>query len=96
MLQTILGAYIVGAFLEFFITIFTLLFFTFRLGAGAIPGIKAAFALLAFFIAYAFAAALIWPAVCPAFTAMFLYDLRAQERQERGEKAQERRQGDGD
>ena len=52
MLRMIAGAYIVGAFLEFFTTFFILVFFAFRPGVGIIPGIKEAVAALAALIYY--------------------------------------------
>lgn len=94
MLNLILGAYVVGAFFEFFSTFFILVFFAFRPGVGIIPGIKEAFAALAAFAVLAFVVAVIWPSVGPILTGLIYYDLRAQNAQERKENAQEGRKSD--
>ena len=96
MLRMIAGAYIVGAFLEFFTTFFILVFFAFRPGVGIIPGIKEAVAALAAFAVFAFVAAAIWPGIGPALAALIYYDLRTQTAQEGAESGQEGRLNDGD
>lgn len=93
MLRSVIGAYVVGACFEFFSTFFILVFLTFRPGIWATPGIKETLAALAAFAVFAFAAAVIWPGICPTLVALIYGDLRAQERTESG---QERRQNDGD
>lgn len=93
MLKLILGAYVVGALFEFFITFFILVFFTFRPGVGIISGAKEACAALVAFAFSALVMAVIWPSTTPILACIVYCDLRAQERKEN---AKEGRQGDGD